>query len=154
MRACERCIHTLRALTMPLHHMHMILIGAAHASLSLRSTAPSQFSPRPSSFRRRLDAPRSCICINCKWIDRCEVYHWVEKQHEQPHVTDSPDFEPVEPQGAQPWPARALLEAGCSPNPAFHATCEFTLTVIKRAPHASVRSTSLHSQPGRGGRRA
>ena len=82
----------------------LILIGA-HASLSLRRTAPTQYSPRLSIFRRRLDAPRSCICINCKWIDRCEVYHWVEKQHEQPHVTDSPDFEPVEPQGAQPWPA-------------------------------------------------
>ena len=110
---------------MPKLHLHMFLIGAAHASLSLRSTAPSQFSPRPSKFRRRLDAPRSCICINCKWIDRCEVYHWVEKQHEQPHVTDSPDFEPVEPQGAQPWPACALLEAGPSQNPAFlHATCE------------------------------
>ena len=107
-------IHTVGALlgaragpTHSTNHMPtllLILIGA-HASLSLRRTAPTQYSPRLSIFRRRLDAPRSCICINCKWIDRCEVYHWVEKQHEQPHVTDSPDFEPVEPQGAQPWPA-------------------------------------------------
>ncbi|EOD14825.1 hypothetical protein EMIHUDRAFT_49568, partial [Emiliania huxleyi CCMP1516] len=39
-----------------------------------------------------------CICINCKWVDRCKTYHWVETQHEQEHVTAAPDFEPVDPQ--------------------------------------------------------
>ena len=86
--------------------VRFLLIAASTQGVAAFAVpAPTQYSPRLSIFRRRLDAPRSCICINCKWIDRCEVYHWVEKQHEQPHVTDSPDFEPVEPQGAQPWPA-------------------------------------------------
>ncbi|OLP19128.1 hypothetical protein BST81_07935 [Leptolyngbya sp. 'hensonii'] len=38
-----------------------------------------------------------CICINCEYVDRCMTYHAVETQHQQPHLTDSPDFEPVEP---------------------------------------------------------
>ena len=43
-------------------------------------------------------APVCCICINCKLVDRCKLYHWVEDMHEQPHVTDSPDFDPPDPQ--------------------------------------------------------
>lgn len=38
-----------------------------------------------------------CICINCYFVDRCETYHAVETQHQQPHLTDNPDFEPDEP---------------------------------------------------------
>ncbi|XGV87096.1 MAG: Ycf34 family protein [Limnothrix sp. BL-A-16] len=38
-----------------------------------------------------------CICINCLYIDRCTTYHAVEAQHQQAHLTDSPDFEPIEP---------------------------------------------------------
>lgn len=38
-----------------------------------------------------------CICVNCHYVDRCTTYHAVETQHEQPHLTDNPDFEPVEP---------------------------------------------------------
>lgn len=38
-----------------------------------------------------------CICINCHYVDRCTTYHAVETQHEQAHLSDSPDFEPVEP---------------------------------------------------------
>ena len=38
-----------------------------------------------------------CICINCHYVDRCTTYHAVETQHEQPHLTNYPDFEPVEP---------------------------------------------------------
>ena len=38
-----------------------------------------------------------CICINCHYVDRCTTYHAVETQHEQAHLTDNPDFEPVEP---------------------------------------------------------
>ncbi|MEB3274387.1 MAG: Ycf34 family protein [Prochlorothrix sp.] len=38
-----------------------------------------------------------CICINCRYVDRCTAYHAVEHQHQQPHLTDSPDFEPVNP---------------------------------------------------------
>jgi len=38
-----------------------------------------------------------CICINCDYVDRCQTYHAVETQHQQPHLTDSPDFDPLEP---------------------------------------------------------
>lgn len=38
-----------------------------------------------------------CICVNCDYVDRCISYHAVESQHQQPHLTDSPDFDPIEP---------------------------------------------------------
>jgi hypothetical protein len=38
-----------------------------------------------------------CICINCQYVDRCTTYHAVEQQHQQPHLTESPDFEATEP---------------------------------------------------------
>ncbi|MCW6035973.1 Ycf34 family protein [Spirulina subsalsa FACHB-351] len=38
-----------------------------------------------------------CICINCHYVDRCITYHAVEHQHQQPHLTENPTFEPQEP---------------------------------------------------------
>ena len=38
-----------------------------------------------------------CICVNCRWVDRCETYHAVERQHGVEHLTDSPDLEPSSP---------------------------------------------------------
>ena len=38
-----------------------------------------------------------CICVNCHYVDRCNTYHAVENQHQQSHLTDSPNFEPTEP---------------------------------------------------------
>ncbi len=38
-----------------------------------------------------------CICINCRWVDRCKAYHVVEKQHGVDHLTQTPDLEPVDP---------------------------------------------------------
>lgn len=38
-----------------------------------------------------------CICINCHYVDRCFTYHAVEGQHEQIHLTETPNFDPVEP---------------------------------------------------------
>ena len=38
-----------------------------------------------------------CICINCRWVDRCTTYHWVETQHDQAHLTLEPDFDPTDP---------------------------------------------------------
>lgn len=35
-----------------------------------------------------------CICINCARVTDCAAYHFVETKHEQPHMNDSPDFEP------------------------------------------------------------
>ncbi len=39
-----------------------------------------------------------CICIHCHYVDRCETYHAVEHQHKQPHLTDCPDFSPIDPE--------------------------------------------------------
>ena len=61
----------------------------------------------------RAPMARACICINCKFVDRCSTYHWVETQHEQPHVTRSPDFEPDNPQGA---PRQAATIARTAPH--------------------------------------
>lgn len=38
-----------------------------------------------------------CICINCQYVDRCLTYHAVETQHQQLHLTETPDFDPTEP---------------------------------------------------------
>lgn len=38
-----------------------------------------------------------CICVNCFYVDRCTTYHAVEAQHLQPHLTEQPDFEAVNP---------------------------------------------------------
>lgn len=38
-----------------------------------------------------------CICVNCHYVDRCTTYHAVEDQHEQTHLTETPDFEASEP---------------------------------------------------------
>lgn len=38
-----------------------------------------------------------CICINCHYVDSCITYHAVEAQHQQPHLTETPFFEPIEP---------------------------------------------------------
>jgi uncharacterized protein YjbK len=38
-----------------------------------------------------------CVCVNCFYVDRCVTYHAVEEQHQQPHLTETPDFEATEP---------------------------------------------------------
>jgi hypothetical protein len=38
-----------------------------------------------------------CICINCQYVDSCITYHAVEAQHQQPHLTKSPTFDPQNP---------------------------------------------------------
>ena len=38
-----------------------------------------------------------CICINCRWVDRCMTYHSVERQHGVEHLTETPDVKPEEP---------------------------------------------------------
>mmetsp|Transcript_17155 Transcript_17155/g.28742 ORF Transcript_17155/g.28742 Transcript_17155/m.28742 type:complete len:141 (+) Transcript_17155:50-472(+) len=76
--------------------------GAA-AVILLLSTLSAAALILPSAFpghrRGRFGSqPTCCICINCKLVDRCQTYHWVESMHQQPHVTDSPDFDPNDPQ--------------------------------------------------------
>ncbi|MEM9137028.1 MAG: Ycf34 family protein [Cyanobacteria bacterium P01_F01_bin.42] len=38
-----------------------------------------------------------CICINCDYVDQCLTYHAVEHQHQQPHLSELPVFEPTNP---------------------------------------------------------
>jgi hypothetical protein len=38
-----------------------------------------------------------CICVNCLYVDRCNTYFAVETQHEQIHLTENPNFEPLQP---------------------------------------------------------
>ena len=38
-----------------------------------------------------------CICVDCRWVDRCQAYHAVERQHGVDHLSEAPDFEPSSP---------------------------------------------------------
>lgn len=38
-----------------------------------------------------------CICVDCHWINRCQAYHAVERQHGVPHLTPRPTFQPDRP---------------------------------------------------------
>jgi hypothetical protein len=38
-----------------------------------------------------------CICVDCHWVDRCQAYHAVERQHGVPHLSSHPDMTPLEP---------------------------------------------------------
>ena len=38
-----------------------------------------------------------CICVDCHWVDLCQAYHAVERQHGAPHLSPSPDFAPRHP---------------------------------------------------------
>lgn len=98
---------------------------------------------------RRVHAdPQACICINCKWIDRCEVYHWVETQHEQPHVTMAPDFDPDDPQGE--------LRQRTSPRPVCPFACALILCLcFASAVQVFIRNegdevTEMSNQPDAG----
>jgi hypothetical protein len=36
-----------------------------------------------------------CICVDCALVTSCTAYHFVETKHEQPHMTDTPTFTPL-----------------------------------------------------------
>jgi|TARA_B100000959_G_scaffold282006_1_gene347455 hypothetical protein len=38
-----------------------------------------------------------CICVDCRWVDRCQAYHAVERQHGVAHLNAMPDLEPKNP---------------------------------------------------------
>lgn len=42
-------------------------------------------------------APGMCICVDCRWVDQCQAYHAVERQHGVAHLTPTPVFVPQEP---------------------------------------------------------
>ena len=35
--------------------------------------------------------------MNCRWVDRCQAYHAVERQHGVSHLSEDPDLEPSAP---------------------------------------------------------
>lgn len=38
-----------------------------------------------------------CICVDCHWVERCQAYHAVERQHGVAHLNPHPDFSPRQP---------------------------------------------------------
>ena len=42
-------------------------------------------------------APAMCICVDCRWVDQCQAYHAVERQHGVPHLCSAPTFQPEQP---------------------------------------------------------
>jgi hypothetical protein len=42
-------------------------------------------------------APGMCICVDCRWVDQCQAYHAVERQHGVPHLNAAPSFVPEQP---------------------------------------------------------
>ena len=38
-----------------------------------------------------------CICINCKWVDKCFTYHDVENNHDVDNICDVPNFKALKP---------------------------------------------------------
>ncbi len=38
-----------------------------------------------------------CICVDCHWVDRCQAYHAVERQHGVEHLSPCPDVRPAQP---------------------------------------------------------
>ena len=77
--------------------LRLALAGWGVASSSAY-TVPLGAAPRAPAAAARSPPPACCICINCKLVDRCKVYHWVEEMHEQPHLTEEADFDPADPQ--------------------------------------------------------
>ena len=76
---------------------HRWLAAAIWLAAPVRALLLGSSASSAAVARRRAPSPHCCICINCKWIDRCQTYHWVETMHEQPHVSDAPDFDPTDP---------------------------------------------------------
>jgi hypothetical protein len=35
--------------------------------------------------------------VDCHWVDRCQAYHAVERQHGVPHLSEAPGFRPRAP---------------------------------------------------------
>ena len=82
--------------------MSMLFLTGASQALVL---PPAARWSAPSTHVARCAAPTCCICVNCKLVERCATYSWVELQHEQEHISDvglgcgkTPDFAPADPQ--------------------------------------------------------
>lgn len=56
----------------------------------------SSFSPTWGIIRLAREK-LMCICVDCRWVERCQAYHAVEKQHGAKHLSQKPDFLPQSP---------------------------------------------------------
>jgi hypothetical protein len=92
----------LMATIAPLDGFTTITTSWNGLTMAVGKTSP--FSGRRSTdHRRQQKGARSirtpttelaCICINCAYVTNCTIYHFVEEQHEQPHLTNDPTFTP------------------------------------------------------------
>ena len=85
-----------RVLLLVLLHVqldNLVALMPAPFGVTTPRAAQQATAPRRRRSTLRSTWPRCCICINCKFVDRCKTYHWVEERHEQPHVSEQPDFE-------------------------------------------------------------
>mmetsp|Transcript_28249 Transcript_28249/g.59416 ORF Transcript_28249/g.59416 Transcript_28249/m.59416 type:complete len:202 (-) Transcript_28249:275-880(-) len=49
---------------------------------------------RRRATRHRSSSLQMCICIHCARVTNCSGYHFVEEQHNQPHINKNPTWEP------------------------------------------------------------
>ena len=54
----------------------------------------TSFLSKPKTTFQRPTSLNMCICIDCARVTNCAAYHFVETNHEQPHITENPTFEP------------------------------------------------------------
>ncbi|KAL1506893.1 hypothetical protein AB1Y20_007758 [Prymnesium parvum] len=74
------------------------MLALLASQLCVGALLPLAPTPPLHAARRVACGAACCICINCARVDRCLTYRWVEQMHEQPHVAQSPDFQPADPQ--------------------------------------------------------
>ena len=64
----------------------------------LRQSCAAIFVGSPVRMGADPERGGMCICVDCRWVDRCQAYHAVERQHGAPHLAETPDVKPVDPQ--------------------------------------------------------
>ena len=75
--------------------MFLVLIHGLQCSAFLINSkfASSTLNNVDSRNSQRLKL-EMCICIDCARVTNCAAYHFVETKHEQPHMSEKPDFTP------------------------------------------------------------
>ncbi|KAL7462534.1 hypothetical protein ACHAXS_002914 [Conticribra weissflogii] len=63
-------------------------------SAILTFDAASSYNPRRKGTHHRSSSLQMCICIHCARVTNCSAYHFVEEQHNQPHINSNPTWEP------------------------------------------------------------
>jgi hypothetical protein len=74
-------------------------IAAAVAANTIQQSAaflPTHQITRHNKPHVASSSLQMCICIHCKHVTNCAAYHFVEKQHSQPHMNKDPTWQPRE----------------------------------------------------------